>query len=260
MMIATWNVNSVRTRKDRIVAWLRKHRPDVLCLQELKCVREAYPFEAFDDVGYRSAVWGQKAYNGVALLSKHELEDVRIGFGAPSREQARLISARVRGVDVISAYFPNGKSVGTRFYDYKLSWMERLLEHLEQRYSPKDAVVLAGDFNVARSDKDAQNPEDWKSSVLCHAEAKAKLEAIRRWGFRDIFRKHNPEGGIYSWWDYRRLAFPRNDGLRIDYVFATEALNAVSTGAWADRDQRKGGKSDKPSDHVPVVATFSESG
>ena len=255
MRIATWNVNSVKAREARVVGWLREHRPDVLCLQELKTTDDAFPLEAVRAEGYESAVYGQKAFNGVALLSPHPIADVRRGLG-DGDPQARLIAGVVHGVTVYSAYFPNGRTVGSDAYDYKLAWMGRLLELLSSRHDPADPVVLTGDFNVAPDDLDAADPERWEPSVLCHPAAREALERIRAWGFVDVVRKHNPDGGIYSWWDYRRLAFPRNDGLRIDHVFATMTVAEKSAGAWVDRNQRKGPKTDIPSDHAPVVADF----
>ena len=255
MRIATWNVNSVKAREGRLLGWLRQHRPDVLCLQELKTTDEAYPAESVRDEGFDSAVFGQKAFNGVALVSPHPIADVRKGMEDDDR-QARLIGGVVHGVTVYSAYFPNGRTVGSEAYDYKLGWMARLLDLLALRHDPGDPVVLTGDFNVAHDDLDAQDPGKWEASVLCHPAAREALERIRAWGFVDVVRKHNPEGGLYSWWDYRRLAFPRNDGLRIDHIFATMPVAEVSTGAWVDRNQRKGRKTDIPSDHAPVVADF----
>lgn len=258
LRIATWNVNSVKARRERVVAWIGRHRPDALCLQELKTTDEAYPRDAVREAGCESAVFGQKAYNGVALISPHPISNVVRGFAPNAVEaEARLIRATIRGVTVFSAYFPNGRSVDAPSYAGKLEWMGRLLALLESRFDPRDPLVLAGDFNVAPDDFDAQDPERWAGSVLCHADARQALERIREWGFVDVVRKHNPGGGLYSWWDYRRLAFPRNDGLRIDHVFATKSLAEASASAWVDRDQRKGAKTDKPSDHAPVVAEFS---
>ena len=255
MRIATWNVNSVKAREQRLGDWLSRHHPDVLCLQELKTVDEGFPSETVRSAGYEAAVYGQKTYNGVALVTPHPIDDVVRGFGNGD-PQARLIRGRVHGVTVISAYFPNGRSVGSEAFEYKLEWMTRLRDHLDQHLDPGAPVVLAGDFNVAPDADDVADVDKWKSSVLCDAAARRALEAIREWGFVDVFRKHNPQGGVYSWWDYRQLAFPRNDGLRIDHVFATPILADRSTSAFIDRDQRKGKRTDKPSDHAPVVVDF----
>ncbi len=256
MKIATWNVNSIRARLNRVLAYLEKERPDVVCLQELKTVEEAFPAEAIREAGYFSAVYGQKTYNGVAILSRTEPTGVARGMeDGIDDPQARLIAADVEGIRVISAYVPNGQAVGSEKYDYKLAWLGRLADLVAQQYEPKDLVVLCGDFNVARDDKDVAKPEDWAETVLCHAGARQALERIVTWGFMDPIRSNHPEGGIYTWWDYRMLAFPKNNGLRLDYVFATEPLAHRVTAASVDRDERKGAK---PSDHAPVIVTFGD--
>ena len=262
MKIATWNVNSIRARLERFLAWLGRTCPDVVCLQELKVVDEAFPFDELRSAGYHAAVHGQKTYNGVAILSRTEPEDVHRGLDDGADDpQARLISAEIAGVQVISVYVPSGQKIGTEKFAYKLEWLRRLLEYLERRFKPSELIALCGDLNVAPDDKDFANPDEWADSVLCCPPVREAIEAIRRWGFEDVFRKHHPEGGVYSWWDYRRLAFPRNDGLRLDHVFATAPLAERCTAASVDRDERKGAKpSDhaqgKPSDHAPVIATF----
>ena len=254
MKIACWNVNSVRARLERLLAWLRKVEPDVLCLQELKCTEETFPHEAIGEAGYRAAVFGQKTYNGVAILSRSEPAEIEMGMADEADDpQARLISAQVDGIRVFSAYFPNGGEVGSEKWFYKLEWMRRLLEHLEHTASPSDSIVVCGDFNVAIDDSDVARPEEWAGSVLCHDDVRDALERLRDWGFVDVFRKHHPEGGIYSWWDYRMLGFPKNNGLRLDHVYATAELAARCTSAEVDRDERKG---KKPSDHAPIVAIF----
>jgi len=254
--IATWNVNSIRARLERALAWLEKQQPDVVCLQELKATDEAFPLEPLREAGYHCAVFGQKTYNGVAVLSRVEPESVERGLSDEADDpQARLIAATIKGTHILSAYVPNGDVVGSEKYAYKLAWMERLRDHLERRFSPSDPLVLCGDFNVARDDKDVARPEEWGNSVLCHADAREALERIREWGFTDVFRKHHPEGGIYSWWDYRAGAFHRNDGLRLDHIFATEPVANRCTAAEVDRDERKG---TKPSDHAPVIAAFGD--
>ncbi len=258
MKIATWNVNSIKARRQRVLTWLRLHRPDVLCLQELKVTDEAFPYEEIEEVGYHAAVHGQRTYNGVAILSRSRAYDIEVGMGPGDRDsQARLIAVTVDGIRVLSAYVPNGARVGTDKYGYKLDWLRRLREHLERTASPSEALVLAGDFNVAPRDEDVDQLDVWRDSVLCHSGARDALARIRDWGLGDVFERHRPEGGIYSWWAYQRLAFPRNDGLRIDHVYATEGLAARSTDAFVDREARKKGPfTEKPSDHAPVVAEF----
>ena len=258
MKIATWNVNSIKARRQRVLTWLRLHQPDVLCLQELKVMDEAFPLEETRELGYYAAVHGQRAYNGVAILTRSRAYDIEVGMGPGDRDpQARLVAATVAGIRVLSAYVPNGARVGTDKYGYKLDWLRRLREHLERTASPSEALVLAGDFNVAPRDEDVDQLDVWRDSVLCHSGARDALARIRDWGLCDVFEKHRPEGGIYSWWGYQRLAFPRNDGLRIDHVYATEGLAARSTDAFVDREARKKGPfTEKPSDHAPVVAEF----
>jgi exodeoxyribonuclease-3 len=254
MKIASWNVNSIRARLDRVLAWLQKERPDVVCLQELKAVEQAFPAEALREAGYFSAVYGQKTYNGVAILSRTEPTAVERGMDDGVEDpQARLLAADVEGVRVLSAYVPNGQAVASEKYAYKLAWLGRLADLLARRYDPQERLVLCGDFNVARDDADVAKPPDWADTVLCHAAARAALESILDWGLTDPVRLKHPEGGIYSWWDYRMLAFPKNNGLRLDYVFATDPLAQRLITATVDRDERKGAK---PSDHAPVIAAF----
>lgn len=256
MKIATWNVNSIRARQDRLLPWLEVVQPDVLCLQELKVTDEAFPYEAVRKAGYHAAVYGQKTYNGVAILSRTEPVGVLRGMDDDARDpQARLISAEIDGIRVLSAYVPNGQSVGSQKYLYKLGWMRRLGEHLEQQFDPSGPLVLCGDLNVAPDDRDVAHPAQWAGTVLCHQDARNALEEIRAWGLVDVFRQHHPQGGVYSWWDYRMRAFARDDGLRIDHVFATQPMATRCTGAEIDRDQRGG---ERPSDHAPVIAVFDD--
>lgn len=254
LVIATWNVNSVRAREARLLAFLERSRPDVVCLQELKVEAAAFPIEAVMKLGYHAAVYGQKTYNGVAILAREEPADVRRGMGDGDADpQARVIEARVRGVRIVCAYFPNGGAVGTEKWAYKLAWMERLRVHLVTTVSPGEAFALCGDFNVAPDDRDVARPESWKDTVLCHPEARAALARIAAAGLEDAFRRIRPEPGLYTWWDYRMLGFPKNDGLRIDHVFATAPLAERATSAEIDRNERKGKQA---SDHAPVLVTF----
>jgi exodeoxyribonuclease-3 len=259
LTVATWNVNSVRARLDRLVAFLERARPDVLCLQELKLEDAAFPHDAVRGAGYVAVTHGQKTYNGVAILAREEPRDVERGFGDEASPegaadgQARFLTARVHGVRVSSAYFPNGGEVDSPKYPYKLAWMRRLRGWLDARVRPDEPYALCGDFNVAPDDRDCARPEAWRDGVLANDEVRAALEQIRAFGLVDCVRKHLPDGGVYTWWDYRQLAFPKNDGLRIDHVFATAPLAARSTGARVDRDERKGKQA---SDHAPVLVTF----
>jgi exodeoxyribonuclease-3 len=256
MKLATWNVNSVRARKERVWAWLDAHAPDVLCLQETKVVDDAFPLDELGERGYDAAVHGQKTYNGVAILSRLPLADIARGFddGEPD-EQARLVAATVGGIRVISAYVPNGKEVGHEKYQYKLAWMERLHAFLARTCDPDQPVFLCGDFNVAPEDRDIWDPALWEGKILCSDAERAALQKIVDWGFVDAFRLHHEEGGLYSWWDYRQLAFPKGRGLRIDFAFITRPLADRCSDAVIDRDARKG---KQPSDHAPVVVTLSD--
>jgi exodeoxyribonuclease-3 len=254
LKLATWNVNSIRSRLERLLLWLEKAKPDVLCLQELKVVDDNFPHEAIRAAGYHAAVFGQKTYNGVAILSRQEPRAVCRGFDdGVDDSHARFIAAEIGRLHVLSAYVPNGQTVGSEKYAYKLLWLDRLRAYLARRFTPATPLALCGDLNVARDERDVAHPERWERTVLFHPEVRAALEAVRQWGLGDVVRHHHPEGGIYSWWDYRMLAFPKNDGLRIDHIFATEPLARLCTAASIDRDERKG---KQPSDHAPVVAEF----
>ena len=258
MKILTWNVNSVKTRLERLIACLERHQPDIVCLQELKTVEEKFPFEAIREAGYHAAVYGQKTYNGVAILSKQEPQDIRRGIDDDVDDpQARLVSAQIGDVRVISVYFPNGSAVGSDKWEYKLHWMARLQALFERDYSAVQPLLVCGDTNIAIHDSDVANPDNWADSVLCAAPGREALQRILAWGLHDVFGRLHPDGGIYSWWDYRNLGFPKNDGLRIDHILATKTLADVCTEASVDRDERKGTKENKPSDHAPVIAVFS---
>jgi exodeoxyribonuclease-3 len=253
MILASWNVNSVRARKERLLRWLEAHRPDVLCLQEIKVTAEEFPMEAVRALGYHAALHGQKSYNGVAILARAEPQEVRSGFeDGGDDSQSRLIAATVDGVRVVSVYAPNGHAVGSEKWTYKLAWLERLRLWLERQ--PRDRpLALLGDFNVAPEPRDVHDPHLWETTVLFHPEARAALQRLVQAGLYDTFRQHHQDAGRFSWWDYRMLGFPKNRGLRIDLILATAPLLLRCTGAGIDRDERKG---TLPSDHAPVFAEF----
>jgi exodeoxyribonuclease-3 len=252
MKIASWNVNSVRARQDRLIQWLTLAKPDILCLQELKTLEESFPFEPLEKLGYHAAVYGQKTYNGVAILSLEKPKSIEHGFGDDDPE-ARMIAATVSGIRVVSVYVPNGQEIGCEKHAYKLYWLSRLGKYLDENYTPLKQLVVCGDFNIAPEDIDVARPDAWEESVLCDPAGREAVEDLRSWGLEDVFRKLNPKTAAYSWWDYRRLAFPKNDGLRLDYILATSRLAKKCRSATIDRDARKG---EKPSDHAPVVAEF----
>jgi len=256
MKIATWNVNSIRAREERLLRWLAAAQPDVVCLQELKVTDDAFPMEAVRGAGYEAAVFGQKTYNGVAILARSEPVEVERGLGDDVDDpQARIITALVGGVRVASAYFPNGGELGSDKWTYKLEWMRRLRAWLDRRFKPSEPLALCGDFNVAPEARDVCDPAGWEETVLFHPDARKALAQVRAWGFADGFRLHHQEAGRYSWWDYRMLAFPKDRGLRIDHVFLSEPLAKRCTGASIERNERKG---KQPSDHVPVVVELGE--
>lgn len=254
MKVVTWNVNSVRARKERLLAFLERQKPDVVCLQELKVEDPAFPREDIEGAGFHVETHGQKTYNGVAILSRWPISDVQRGMGDEAIDaQARLLAGTVQGVRILSAYMPNGGDVGSDKFVYKLAWLDRLEAHLKERYEPSQPLALCGDYNVALDDLDVAKPDAWADSVLCHPDARARIEAIRAFGFVDTVRAKHPQGQVYTWWDYRMLAFPKGDGLRIDHIFATEPLAKRCAEAEVDRDERRG---KQPSDHAPVMVTF----
>lgn len=256
MLLASWNVNSIRARHDRFLAWLAARQPDVACLQELKATEAQFPFEAVKAAGYDVAVYGQKTYNGVAILARAGmgLSDVSMGFEDGSDEGvARVIAATIAGLRVVNVYVPNGQTVGSEKWTYKLEWMERLRSYLRRRHSPSERLIVCGDWNVAPEERDVERPEQWSHSVLFHPEIRQSLQQVMGFGLLDTFRLHHQEGGFYSWWDYQALSFPKNDGLRLDLILGTKPVTAACTETSIDRQERKG---KQPSDHAPVLATF----
>lgn len=254
MKVVSWNVNSVAARRERLLAWLGKHQPDVVCLQELKTLDEGFPRAEVEALGYHVALHGQRTYNGVAILAKQPLEDVRKNLDDGVEEtDARLISARVGGARVVCCYVPNGQALDSAKWPYKLAWLDRLRAYLDRRHSAGESLLLCGDFNIAPEDRDVYDPEGLREDVLCHPLVREKWRALLAFGLTDTFRQHVSEAGKYSWWDYRMLGFPKGRGLRIDFVLATAALAARCTGAAIDREERKG---KQPSDHAPAVAEF----
>jgi exodeoxyribonuclease-3 len=254
MKIATWNVNSIRARMDRLLAWLRERSPDVVCLQETKVEDHAFPTLELEAEGYHVATFGQRTYNGVALLARQPLLDVVRGFGdGAADQQARFLVARVGDVRVGSVYVPNGQAVGTEKFHYKLDWLGRWRTWLAQHADPSAPLVLCGDMNVAPDDCDVYDPVLWRDRILCHPDERAALAEVRGWGLTDLYRIRHPEGTHFTWWDYRQLAFPKNRGLRIDHILGTAPMATRCREVTVDRDARKG---QQPSDHAPVIAEF----
>jgi len=254
MKIATWNVNSIRARQERFLSWLGTAAPDVVLLQELKCQEKEFPFEPIQALGYHAVIHGQKTYNGVAIVSRSEPQDVERGLNDGAEDpQARVIAATCDGIRVVSVYAPNGQSVDSPAYVQKLEWYGRLRRYLDRRHTPRDALVLGGDWNVAPEDIDVYDPAAWEGQTLFSAPEKAALKALVDFGLVDTFRRLHPDVQKFSWWDYRMLAFPKNRGVRIDHLYATEPLAATCVANDVDREARKG---KQPSDHAPVWAQF----
>ncbi|MBI2963168.1 MAG: exodeoxyribonuclease III [Deltaproteobacteria bacterium] len=252
MKLASWNVNSIRARLDRVVEWIDRNRPDVLCLQETKVADDLFPREPFESRGYQVTAFGQKTYNGVAIVSRQPAADVVRGLPLPNPDPgSRLLCATVADLRVVNVYVPNGRAVDSPYFAQKLDWLRRLSGYLDETARPSDAIVLCGDFNVAPEDRDVHDPAAYRDQVHCHPEERKALAEVAAFGLIDVVRRHHPESGLYSWWDYRQGAFHRNRGLRIDHVWATESVAARCSGAAIDRDARKG---KQPSDHAPVIA------
>lgn len=254
MHIATWNVNSIRARKDRTLAWLETHQPEVLCLQETKVTDDVFPRADFEALGYQVTACGQKTYNGVALISRAEPTDITRRFDDDEEPEARFLSAQIADVRIICVYVPNGQVVGSDKYIYKLAWLDQLQRYLERHCDPSQPLVLCGDLNIAPEDRDVCEPEEWAETVLCEPGVRDAFRRLCGWGLVDAFRLHHDAGKLYSWWDYRQLAFQKNQGLRIDHILVTQALVQRCTGVRIDRQARKGKGA---SDHAPVIAEFS---
>jgi exodeoxyribonuclease-3 len=251
--IASWNINSLRKRQDRLFAWLEQTNPDIVCLQETKCTDEQFPVLTLQAAGYHSAYHGEKSYNGVAILSKTEPRDVRASLCDEVVDpQARVIAAKIDKVRVYSIYAPNGQAVGSPAYDYKLKWYARLRAFLASEGDVDLAVC--GDFNVAPEDIDTYDAQLWRGAIMCSEGERAAFRQLCDVGLIDTLRLHHKEGGNFSWWDYRMLSFPKNHGLRIDAILASKSLAEKCVAAGIDREMRKG---KEPSDHAPVWAEFS---
>ena len=253
MRIATWNVNSLKVRLPHLVDWLARQQPDALCLQETKCEDAAFPAAAIEAAGYRWVHDGQKTYNGVAILARHELAGVSRGIPGFADLQKRVIAADVNGVRVVCVYCPNGQAVGSEKYEYKLRWFEALAGWLRGELAAKPSLALLGDFNVAPEDRDVHDPEAWRGQVLCSDAERAALKAITDLGLADAFRLFEQAEKSFSWWDYRMAGFRRNLGLRIDHILLSAPLAARCTACAIDVEPRK---LERPSDHAPVFCDF----
>jgi len=253
MQIATWNVNSLRVRLPQVIGWLSQSPVDVLAMQETKLVDTDFPRQELEGAGFQLLFSGQKTYNGVALLSRWPLEDVVCdipNFDDPPR---RVLAATTNGIRVINLYVPNGQSVGSEKYEYKLRWLEALTKWLNAELARHERVVVLGDFNIAPEDRDVHDPAAWAGHVHVSEPERLALKTVLDTGLRDAFRLFDQPPNTFSWWDYRTFAFRRNHGLRIDLILASAALASTCKGCRIDREPRK---AERPSDHAPVIAEF----
>lgn len=255
VLIATWNVNSLRARMPRVTEWLVQVRPDVLCLQETKLADDKFPTMEFSALGYESVHHGEGRWNGVAVLSRVGIDDVVAGFddGREPDSDARALWATTGGVRVCSVYVPNGREIDHDHYRYKLDWLGRLREHLDRHHSPEDELVVLGDWNVAPEDRDVWDPGEFVGSTHVSVPERDAIARLADWGLVDTLRARYPDEGVFSYWDYRNGDFHKRRGMRIDYLFVSRALAARSAGDLIDRNARKGSK---PSDHAPVMGRF----
>jgi exodeoxyribonuclease-3 len=254
MKIATWNVNSINARLETVLAWFEEAQPDVAGLQEIKCVDEKFPAEPFERLGYNLAVHGQKTYNGVALLSKFPIEDVRRGLPeAEGDDHARYIEAVIgasRPLRVGVIYLPNGNPIGTEKFAYKLTWMDRLARHARSLLAFEEPTVLMGDYNVIPEPEDADKPEGWLTDALFQPESRAAFRGLKWLGYTDAYEQADGAPGGYTFWDYQMMSWQRNHGIRIDHALLSPQAADRLVGVDICRDVRA---REKPSDHVPVV-------
>jgi len=253
MKLATWNVNSLKVRLPHLAGWLAQARPDVVCLQELKCEDAKFPRAELEAAGYQAVISGQKTYNGVAILSRAPLAGVAAGIPGFHDEQKRVIAATTGDLRVICVYCPNGQAVGSEKYAYKLRWFAALRDYLAAELRVHPRLAVAGDFNVAPEDRDVHDPKAWEGQVHVSDPERSAWRALLAIGLQDAFRLFEQPEKIYSWWDYRMMAFRRNAGLRIDQILVSEELARRCASCGVDKEPRK---LERPSDHAPVIAEF----
>ena len=258
MKLATWNVNSLAVRLPQLLDWLSAHQPDVLCLQETKLTDDKFPHAAITAAGYQVEWFGQKTYNGVALISKSPATDVVRNIPGHDDPQARVIAATVDSplgrVRIIGVYIPNGQSVESEKFPYKLAWLAALRRWVEQECAAHPQLALLGDYNIAPEDRDVYDPVGWSGQVLCTPEERAHFKGLLGLGLHDSFRLFEQPPKSWSWWDYRNLAFRKNQGLRIDHILVSEALRPRVLSCVIDKPTRK---NERPSDHAPVIVELS---
>lgn len=263
MKIATWNVNSIRSRLDIVQNWLTSENIDILCLQETKVIDQDFPQKPFLDLGYHVYIYGQKAYNGVAIFSKKPLDMINYGFSdilSSSQvndfdEQKRVISGVINNLRIVNLYVPNGNTINSEKYEYKLAWLALLKDYLNSVKNENNQLLVCGDFNIALEDKDIYKPEGKDNHVMATKAEREALQNILNLGLKDIFREFQPEEGHFSWWDYRQGGFSKNRGWRIDHIYGNDSLLTGVKNCYIDIEPRK---LEKPSDHAPVIVELSE--
>ncbi len=255
MRIATWNVNSLKVRLPHLLDWLARQQPDAVCIQETKVEDAKFPREAIESAGYRVAFSGQKTYNGVAIIAKNEPEDVRAGIPGFDDEHKRVIAATVQGVRLVCAYVPNGQTVDSDKYRYKLRWLAAFEAWLGAELHSHPELAVLGDYNIAPADEDVHDPAAWKDLVLCSAPERAAFQRLLGLGFKDSFRLLTQAERSYTWWDYRMMAFRRKMGMRIDHILLSQQLATRCGACLIDIEPRK---LERPSDHAPVVAELAD--
>jgi len=261
MQLATWNVNSLAVRLPQVLDWLAANPVDLLCLQELKLTDDKFPHDALQAAGYTAAAFGQKTYNGVAILSRHPLRDVVRNITGLQDEQSRVIAATVDApggpLRVVNGYFVNGQAPGTDKFTYKMGWLDGLQAMLRNELQAHPRLALLGDFNITADDRDSYDPEGLRETIHHTSEERAHFQALLALGLTDAFRMFEQPEKSYSWWDYRDFGFRRNRGLRIDHILVSEALKPLVTACTIDKLPRK---NERPSDHTPVVVDLSLAG
>ncbi len=263
MLVATWNVNSIRSRIDHVKEWLITNNVDILCLQETKTEDQFFPVEIFSSLGYEVSLSGQKSYNGVAIISRIPISDIKIGFDSVISEykdlsilsqQKRIISAEINGVRIINVYVPNGSSINSDKFIYKEKWLECLKTYIREIKSNNTPICLLGDFNIAPEDRDIHTPSNYVETIMASSKERKLLKDALSGELEDVFRIFEPGEKHWSWWDYRHSAWERDKGWRIDHIYLTEDILSYSNSCWIDKEQRS---KEKPSDHAPVVVDIS---
>ena len=259
MLVATWNVNSIRSRIDHVKEWLITNKIDILCLQETKTEDKFFPIENFSDLGYEVSISGQKSYNGVAIISRFPINNIKIGFNEVINdyqdlsilsEQKRIISADINDIRIINVYVPNGSSINSDKFIYKKTWLECLQVYLREINKNNIPICLLGDFNIAPEDRDIHTPSRYEESIMASSKERELLKDALGGELEDVFRIFEPGEKNWSWWDYRHSAWERDKGWRIDHIYLTEDILSCANSCWIDKEQRS---REKPSDHAPVV-------